>query len=130
MTATDLRKIIDGDLEALDVVEYEGFFLMNQGTGRYDVQLDGHAGSVYHFNEDEFEDPLELVDELNDLWWMAFELEMSDDRQELIDWAGRIMTENEERAEEEPETYVYIPPLEKAYDESEHDSLREELGLE
>lgn len=89
--------------------EYYGFHLVPQGTGRYHVQYDGHAGSVMSFDRGEYDDVLELVADLNDVLMESYHYDYQDDKAGLVEWAGKIMTSDKDRAEENPELYLYIP---------------------
>lgn len=90
-------------------VEYEGFHIMHQGGGRFGVQLDGHAGQVDRFHADDYGDVLELVDDLNRHVTLRSEFHYQDDKEELVEWAGKIMTSDKERAENDPELYLFVP---------------------
>lgn len=89
--------------------EYFGFHLIPQGGGKYHAQYDGHAGSVMKFHRDDYDDVLELVADLNDLLLRVGEYHYQDDKEALVDWAGKIMTNDKEKAEEEPGLYLHIP---------------------
>lgn len=89
--------------------EYHGFHIVPQTGGRYHVQYDGHAGSVMDFHRDDYDDVLELVADLNDLLLESYHYDYQDDKEGLVEWAGKIMTDNEEKAAENPELYLKIP---------------------
>lgn len=89
--------------------EYYGFHIVPQGGGSYHVQYDGHVGQVMTFHRDEYDDVLELVADLNDILIRAQEYNYADDKEGLVEWAGKIMTGNEQRAEENPDLYAHIP---------------------
>ncbi len=110
MSATDLQKIIDGDLDTAESVEYLGYHIMSQGDGTYNVQLDGYAGSVGVIDVEEHDSALEIVDEINRIDTLREEHMYHGDEEDMVEWAGKIMTNDEERVEEEPEMYVYVPP--------------------
>jgi len=95
-----------GDLPTL---EYYGFHLMHTGNGRVQVQYDGHAGTVMQFQSTDYDDVLELVADLNDLILKLNQFDYADDKEALVEWAGKIMTSDKERADAEPELYIHIP---------------------
>jgi len=90
-------------------LEYHGFHIIPQGNGTYHVQLDGHAGSVMSFHRSDYDDVLELVADLNDCVFEYVHYDYQDDKEELVEWAGKIMTGDEERAEENSDLYLYVP---------------------
>lgn len=87
--------------------EYNGFHIVPRTGDKYHVQLDGHAGSVFQFKASDYDDVLKLVADLNSLWVLHMEYQYQDDTEALVDWAGKIMTSHEEKAEENPELYIY-----------------------
>ena len=111
-----LRDFVTGDLpepdmgmESAAVFEYCGFHIIYLGDGKSQVLYDGHAGIVKRFHADEYDDVLELVDDLNTLVLRRHEFDYQDDKEALVEWAGKIMTSDNERAESEPEHYIHIP---------------------
>lgn len=90
-------------------VDYHGLVICNQGNGTYHVQLEGHAGHVMEFHPDDYEDVLELVSDLNEELIRRHDFDYLDDKEGLVEWAGKIMTSDEEKAEENPELYMKIP---------------------
>jgi hypothetical protein len=115
-----LYDVVNGDLEPPTVrgpnddvdggsISYLGFHIMAQTDDTYMVQLDGHVGRLMEFSPDEYDDVLELVDDLNDLQIRYQEYDYQEDKEGLVDWAGKIMTHDEERAEADPDLYVHIP---------------------
>lgn len=97
-----------GEVVESGSVEYMGFHIMCAGEGRYQVQLDGHAGAVMRFSADEYDDVLELVDDLNSLVIRRDAMEYAGDKEDLVEWAGPMMTSNEEKAEDS-DLYVHVP---------------------
>lgn len=89
--------------------EYYGFHIVPQGNGRYGVQYDGHVGTVMDFKRDEYDDVLELVADLNECLLELNHYDYQDDKEGLVEWAGKIMTGDKEKAQEKPELYQYIP---------------------
>jgi len=92
-------------------VDFAGFHIMpnSPSSDRHTVQYDGHAGEVATIESSDYDDVLELVD---DLLTYVFEIQHyleSDDKHELVDYAGKIMTDDAEKAEENPELYIHIP---------------------
>lgn len=105
-----LYDLLASDVPVGESTEYMGFHqVVQHDDGRFAAQLDGHAGRVEVFDPDEYDDVLELVDDLNDLVARYQEYEYQDDREALVGWAGKIMTSDEERAESNPETHIHIP---------------------
>lgn len=92
-------------------VEYEGFHIAQQHPGgTYHVQYDGHAGSVFQFDSSDYDDVTELVKDLNR--YCVSELhhyDYQDDKTALVEWAGKIITHDKERATENPDLYLHIP---------------------
>ena len=114
-----LYDVLDGNL-TMDIVdgipdgdnfEFYGFHIVPQNAdgGVYDVQYDGHAGSVGKIHSDDYDDVLELVDDLMDYVFEVQHYDYQDDKEALVEWAGKIMTRNKERAEERPDLYIHIP---------------------
>ena len=93
----------------MPTIEYEGFHIMHLGDGDCQVQYDGHAGIVKRYNTDGYNDVLELVSDLNRLVSRRNEYDYQDDKEGLVEWAGKIMTSDVERAEENPDLYIHIP---------------------
>jgi len=104
-----LYDILAGDVPPGESTEYMGFHLVSENSTRFMAQLDGHVGRVKSFDADDYDDVLELVSDLNTLVVQRHQYDYSDDKDALVDWAGKIMTADEERAEEKPELYVHIP---------------------
>ena len=112
MSATDLQQLFDGDLGPLDGVSYDVFHLVpfqSTDEDRYGVQVDGHIGLVETFDINEFDGPLELVEELNRLAHLHTEHEINGDDEDLVVWAGKMMTSSKAKAEQNPELYQYVP---------------------
>lgn len=116
MSATNLQKVIDEELGPAESVDYLGFHIVHQHKGKYHIQADGHAGMVGEFHVDEFDSALELVDEINRYDTIREEHMYYGDDDAMIGWAGKLMTSDEEKADEEPEKYVYIPPADERPD--------------
>lgn len=106
-----LYDILEKDLEAPEDngTEYYGFHIVPQRGGRYIVQYDGHCGMVMQFENDDYDDVLELVADLNELVFEAHHYDYQDDKEALVEWAGKIMTDDKEKAEANPELYQHIP---------------------
>jgi len=108
-----LHDVIDNDIQhyPIDgaVCEYQGFHIQPSTAVSYIVQYDGHAGSVMHFRSSDYDNVLELVSDLNDRVLKLREYNYQDDKEALVDWAGKIITSDESRAEENPEMYVHAP---------------------
>lgn len=117
MGVTDLPKILEDDFEVGYGTDYLGFHLVKNGDGIYHVQMDGHIGQIEMIDIDEYDTALELVDELNRIDALRAEHMYMGNDDDIIDFAGKIMTEDKERAEEEPERYTYVPPVEELPDE-------------
>lgn len=108
-----LRDVLEGNIPdpregEHSSVEYEGMHIQHQGNNRFHVQLDGHAGCVMTFHSDDYHDVLELISDLNEklIWWQNYDYR--EDKEGLVEWAGKIMTSDEERAADS-ELYVHIP---------------------
>jgi hypothetical protein len=112
-----LYDILDGTLTLEDqgkgykepngTVDFYGFHIFPSGEDTFTVQYDGHAGSVGSFHPDEFDDVLELVDHLMDYVFRAHNYEYTEDKEELVEWAGKIMVdEGDGRAQERPDLYM------------------------
>lgn len=115
-----LYDILDGSLGMSDQgrgyaepeggVDFYGFHIMPANDdGSYVVQYDGHAGQVDRFDAEEFDDVLELVDHLMTFVFEAHHYDYQDDKAELVEWAGKIMTSDKDRADAEPDLYIHIP---------------------
>jgi hypothetical protein len=90
-------------------IDFYGFHLMPSGTGTYNVQYDGHAGRIDTVDPDDYDDILELVDDLMTHVFEAHHFDYQDDKEALVEWAGKIMTDDKERAEQNPELYIHVP---------------------
>jgi hypothetical protein len=92
--------------------EYHGFHIVPQGDGNttFHVQYDGHAGDVWKFDGTDYTDVLELVKDLNRNCLIELQhYDYTDDKAGLVEWAGKIMTSDAEKAEREPKLYIHIP---------------------
>ncbi len=116
MSATDLPEILEDNFEPGFGVEYLGYHLVSQGNGTYVVQMDGYAGEIERIDVDDYDNALEIVDDLNRVDTLREEHMYYGDDEDLVDWAGPIMTSDEDLAEEEPERYIYVPPPEEVPD--------------
>jgi hypothetical protein len=110
-----LYDIVDGSLGFEDNrpegrIDFYGFHLSpTHDNGTYIVQYDGHAGEVGRVDSDDYGDVLELVDDLMDYVFEAHHYDYQDDKEELVEWAGKIMTDDPERERENPDLYLHIP---------------------
>ena len=116
-----LYDVLDGNMSihkdpetgeySFDTFEFYGFHIVpqNEDGGKYHVQLDGHAGTLDEIKSDDYDDVLELVDDLMSHVFLLAEYDYQDDQEALVEWAGRIMTGNKDRADEDPGTYLYVP---------------------
>jgi len=115
-----LYDVVNGDLgvaeqgrgfkEPEGSVDFYGFHIMPQNDdGEYIVQYDGHIGSIDRIDCNDFDDVLGLVDHLMTHVFEAHHHDYQDDKEGLVEWAGKIMTSDPKRAEEEPELYTHIP---------------------
>ena len=107
-----LHNVVSGDIPPGESTEYMGFHIVSQGNGRFHAQLDGHAGSVKTLDSDDYDDVLGVVDDLNGLVIRHHEYDYQDDKDELVEWAGRIMTRDAEKAADD--NYLHIPDAERA----------------
>lgn len=117
MSATNLKRVVNDELDAGESTDYLGYHIIAQGNGKYAVQLDGYAGSVGTIDSSEYDSALELVDEIDGIDILREEY-MYFDNGDMVDWAGKIMTGREEKAEEDPEKYLYVPPADELPDQS------------
>jgi hypothetical protein len=113
-----LRDVLNNDLDPQETraAEFRGFFIQPQGGGTYHVQYDGHIGSVLKFHRDEYDDVLELVDDLVDCLIRLNDFEYRADKEGLVEWAGKIATEDAAKVEENPELYLQIPEYVEGFD--------------
>lgn len=113
-----LYDVVNGDLEPPKIegpedevtggsLEYQGLHINAVSDGSYIVQVDGHVGRVMDFDAGEYDDALELVDDLNSLWVRVHHYRAQDDEDGLVEWAGKKMTHDPERAEQE--NWVHVP---------------------
>lgn len=104
-----LHDLVDGDVPLGDGVEYMGFHVFKASETSLNVVLEGHIGDVDRLDIGDYDDVLELVDDLNRLVTYKHEYYQQDDDEALIDWAGRYATNDEEKAAENPDRYVHVP---------------------
>jgi len=114
-TGYSLHDLASGDVpQGRESVEYEGLFLHGEDAsqewteGDILVQAEGHAGIVTWLSSDDYDDVLELVDELNSLlleWENHIE---HGSLEELVEFAGPRVTDDPEKAEGS-EHYVHVP---------------------
>jgi len=132
MSATDLTTLFDDGLADLDSVSYKMFHIVPFGGARktHGVQLDGHIGLVRTFELDEFDGPLDLVDELNRLELLYREHDVYGDDADLVEWAGKMMTGNKQIAADNPQLYQYVPddvpPVEEQLDPGDDEPVADE----
>lgn len=108
-----LYDIVEGDVPTpdfhnnrVDSYDYYGFHILPTSNGKFHVQYDGHAGTVMEFKSDDYDDVLELVDDLN---YLIFESHQLDGLEETVEWAGKLITEDKEKHDENPELYLHVP---------------------
>ena len=118
-----LYDVLDGSLgfedhQPADAIDFYGFHITpaSPDGGSYIVSYDGHVGTVMEFESDDYDDVLELVDDLMDKVFEAHHYDYQDDTEALVEWAGRIQTSDKQRAEENPDTHIYVPenPIENS----------------
>ncbi|PCR89302.1 hypothetical protein [Natrinema ejinorense] len=102
----DLYDVLEGEIPAGESTEYEGLHLISGGPS-ITVQPDGHVGSVGTIRPDEYDDVLEIVDELNSYVSLWREHSRGDDDEALIEWAGPWMTSDESKADDD--RYMVVP---------------------
>lgn len=110
----DLYDVLEGNLphpreNEPSSTEFYGFHIKHQGSDSFEVHYDGHLGCVLAFHADDYDDVLELVDDLVDLVIRQHEFEYQGDTDGLVEWAGKMVTSDEERAAENPEHYILVP---------------------
>lgn len=111
-----LYDVIDGTLGFEDnqpagSVDFYGFHIgpVAPDGSKYQVAYEGHAGTVLEFSPEDYDDVLELVDDLVHLLIESHHYDYQDDREGLVEWAGPFVTHDQERAQENPKEYVYVP---------------------
>lgn len=115
-----LYDILDGSLgmseqgrgfkEPEGTVDFYGFHVFpTSDNGAYTVQYDGHVGAVDKLYADDYDDVLELVDDLMTHVFEVQHFDYQDDKEALVEYAGKIMTSDEEKADAHPDLYTYIP---------------------
>jgi hypothetical protein len=110
-----LYDILDGSLglsngQPEGSVDFYGFHVTPRNDdGEYMVMYDGHVGTIDEFSSEDYDDVLELVDDLMSHVFQSHEYDYQDDKEALVEWAGKITTSDEERAEEQPGLYMYVP---------------------
>lgn len=103
----NLHDVLAGDIPVGETTEFYGLHLIAANEdGGFTINPDGHIGSVDQFNADDYDGILELVDYLH-TQWHDFWVESTEE--EKIEKAGKLVTREKERAEEEPEKWMYIP---------------------
>jgi hypothetical protein len=114
-----LHDLVEGRVEVSgrEALDYHGLFL--QGTrpengvpGDIRVQAEGHVGTITHLSSDDYNDVLELVDDLNALlleWENHIEHSSEED---LVEFAGQKATDDPEKAEGS-DLYVHVPAREE-----------------
>lgn len=100
-----LHDVVAGEMPAAESTEYMGFHVMGQGGGRYHVHLDGHTKSLLDFDASEYDDVLALVDDLNRL--VIRRDEHDGDRDARVAWAGKMLTHDETKADDD--NYLVVP---------------------
>ena len=111
-----LYDVLDGSLgfennQPAGAIDFYGFHITptSPNGGSYMVSYDGHAGTVDEFKSDDFDDVLELVDHLMSFVLRAGDFDHQDDREALVEWAGKIVTDDPEKVEERPDLYMKLP---------------------
>jgi hypothetical protein len=105
----DFYDVLRGDIPAGESTEYLGFHLPSQGNGVVHIQPDGYAGSLGRLDADDYDDVLEVVAELNSHHVEWSNLQSHGDLEERVERAGKLMTSDPEKAEENPELYLHVP---------------------
>lgn len=83
--------------------EFYGLHLWNDGGDGYRVQPDGHTGSIDTLHASDYDDVLELVADLIELWIEWNNLSMKS----RVDRAGRVITHDAEKAKRNPTTHIH-----------------------
>ena len=105
-----LYDVINGDVPLGESFEYEGLHITAGGEDHFIVYPDGFTGLVMEFSPDDYDDVLELVDDLNRERTLVWEeLDQEGRREEF----GPQVT-NDPSMEGEP-GYIYVPDSEKQY---------------
>lgn len=116
-----LRDVVNDDLpepgpDSHDSVEWYGFFVTHVGNGRYVVSHEGHIGTVMDFDATDYDDVLELVDDLVGVLIRFHDFEYRGDQEGLVEWAGKMWTDDEEKASASPDLYQYVRPHDERKD--------------
>lgn len=104
-----LYDVLDGSMPAGASTEYLGLHIISQAAGVHHVQPDGYAGSLGTIQADEHDDVLELVAELNTLHIEWSELQTHGDLADRVERAGKLMTSDPAKADEQPDLYLHVP---------------------
>jgi hypothetical protein len=106
----DLHDVLHNRMPEGETTEFYGFHLTNDGGDGYRVRPEGHTGSLATLHASDYDDILELVADLISLWidWDNYSL------QTRVDAAGKVITQDEAKAERDPDLYNYAAdvPLE------------------
>jgi hypothetical protein len=114
-----LHDLVEGRVEASgrEALDYHGLFLQganpeNGSPGDIRVQAEGHVGTITYLSSEDYDDVLELVDDLDALrieWENHIEHGSLED---LVEFAGPKVTADSEKAEDS-DLHHYVPPREE-----------------
>lgn len=122
-----LRDFVEGNVDDPDGpedpqnFEWYGFHLIHTGDDDYIVCRNGHIESVHEFRPEDYDDVLELVDDLMEITLRDVDFQYRDDTKGLVEWAGPQVTDDPEEYQENPELYVDIDKVGTVEDEVEDD---------
>ena len=99
-----LYDVVDGDVPTGEGLEYEGLHIQKVTENSFIVTPDGFAGIVLEFSPEDYDDVLELVDDLNRERALVWEeLDQEGRREEF----GPQITSDPSKQDEDG--YVYVP---------------------
>lgn len=102
-----VQDILDGELDYTDAFEFYGFHIQKVSEGRYGLQLDGHVGMIEEFEVADYDTTEGLIADWLDVYnRYIHEIDKRDD-DELVEFAGPIWTDDEQKARSD-DNYVYV----------------------
>jgi hypothetical protein len=105
----DLYDVLEADIPPGESTEYVGLHLIAGDGSRFTIQPDGYAGTLTQIDVADYDDVLELVDELN-TWLVEWrEVLSTDDDERIVEYGGKQITSDEAKAQRNPEKYLYVP---------------------
>lgn len=111
MSATELQTIFETTKPTGYTVDYTRFSLVNVGHNKYALLLRRHTNVLTEITLDSFDSPLELVELLNEYLATYLHKQQRSDDSALIEWAGRIVTDDPELESQDPDKYCHVPEI-------------------